>query len=78
MLPCVTQNAIIAKINLGKYIMTEEDRKYYDEIIMWARLSMSDEEYQEWYSIQCKPSSMVHPDGIFSSVKEYKEYFNLE
>jgi len=58
--------------------MTEEKRKFYDTQFMMARLSMSQNEYDDWVAKSRGPSSTSWPDGIFESVQEYKDYFNYE
>lgn len=58
--------------------MTNDKREFYDKQYMWARLSMSKEDYDEWCYKVSWPSSLNHPDGIFDSVQEYREYFYFE
>lgn len=55
--------------------MTKSEREYYDKIYMWARLSMSQEEYEYWYNEVSWPASDEHPEGLFYSTKEMKEYY---
>ena len=58
--------------------MTDDKRDFYDKQYLWARLSMSQDEYEDWsYKVSC-PCSLDHPDGIFDSTKEYREYFYFE
>ena len=58
--------------------MTNEKRKYYDGIYLWARLKMSEDEYNDWIYTVSWPCSAEKPDGIFDDMKEYKEYFEIE
>jgi hypothetical protein len=58
--------------------MTDDKREFYNKKCVWARLSMSEKEYEEWWDKVSWPCSLDHPDGIFDSVKEYREYFYLE
>ena len=81
-------NAILSKVKLGgkvqkpqqfgKYSMTEEKRKFYDQQYVWARLSMSEDEFNEWSYKVSWPTSPSHPDGLFDSLKEYREYFHFD
>ena len=45
--------------------MTNEKRKYYDGIYLWARLKMSEDEYNDWIYTVSWPCSAEKPDGIF-------------
>lgn len=58
--------------------MTDDKREFYDKLYMWARLSMSQLEFDDWYYKVSRPCSLDHPDGLFDSVKEYREYFYFE
>lgn len=58
--------------------MTNDKREFYDKLYMWALLSMTPEEYDNWYHQVSWPSSLDHPEGLFDSVKEYREYFHFD
>lgn len=55
--------------------MTNDKREFYDKQYMWARLSMSSDEFIEWCHKVSLPCSLNHPDGLFDSVEEMEEYF---
>jgi hypothetical protein len=58
--------------------MTNDKREFYDKQYMWARLSMSQDEYEDWYHKVSWPCCAEKPDGIFDSTKECREYFYYE
>ena len=58
--------------------MTNEKREFYDKLYVFALLSMSNAEYDDWYDRVSWPSSESHPEGLFDSVKEYREYFYFD
>jgi len=58
--------------------MTNDKREFYDKQYMWARLSMSQDEYEDWCNKVSWPCCAEKPDGIFDSTKEYREYFYHE
>ena len=58
--------------------MTTEERKEIDGQVIWARLKLSIEEFEEWKSIHLKPSCDEFPDGLFYSPNDWADYFNVE
>lgn len=58
--------------------MTDDKRQFYDKIFMWSRLSMTQDEYDDWFYKVSWPCSPEHPDGMFDNIKEFKEYFKIE
>lgn len=58
--------------------MTNEDRQDYDTQFQIARSSMTKDEYDDWIYRSRWPSSEQHPEGIFYSVDDFLEYFNVD
>ena len=58
--------------------MTDEKRKYYDGIYLWASLKISQDEYNDWIYRVSWPCCAEKPDGIFNDMEEYREYFEIE
>jgi len=58
--------------------MTDDKREFYDKQYMWARLSMSQDEYENWCYEVSWPCSAAKPDGLFDDTQEYREYFYFE
>jgi hypothetical protein len=58
--------------------MTNEDRQHYDTQFQIARSSMTKDEYDDWI-YRCRwPASTQQPDGIFNSIDDFLEYFNID
>lgn len=49
-------------------------RRYYDGLILFAKLTESD--FDTWYHKCYQVSSVYYPDGIFQSIEEKKDYEN--
>jgi hypothetical protein len=58
--------------------MTDDKREFYDKQYMWARLSMSQDDFEAWSYEVSWPCCAEKPDGIFDSVKEYREFFYFD
>lgn len=56
--------------------MDSKTRKFYDGLILWARLENTPDDFETWYYENYQVSSSVHPSGMFYNYKEQLQYEN--
>lgn len=54
--------------------MDDNTRKMYDRILLWSMLKM---DYDEFLEFRYSVSSPYTPNGLFSSMREMREYYNI-